>query len=351
MAAVDVMTPTEANPRRHRRAPDIARRSRRWAAVVAVAALAVACSGTGDDTTETAAEPTAPLIRPTLTFVVNDWTASALNVAVAEQLIEANLGYPVVPARMDDTRVIYEELADGEIDAVLEIWPSSMSDQDRLYFERDQVVDIGPLGATGKVGWFVPQYVVDANPALASWDGFVDAAVARDFATPGSGAQGRFLGTNPDYAQYDEQLIDNLGLPFTVLYSGSEAATLAEVDARVQAREPVLLYWWTPTSAVAQFDLVNVALPAHSVDCNGPQAGAEGRVDCDYPTDELFKAVSVELPARAPEVLAFLQLFTLTTEDQVSMLTSVEVQGLTIDEAAAAWIAANPDRWGPWLQN
>ncbi|MEM9134720.1 MAG: glycine betaine ABC transporter substrate-binding protein [Actinomycetota bacterium] len=347
---MDVRSPIEPPAPSVGPPPARGRRRRRLATLLGAALVLAACSSTPSaEEVETSVEPTAPLIRPTLQFVVNDWTASALNVAVAEQLIEANLGYPVVPVRMDDTREIYEELADGEVDAVLEIWPSSMSDQDRLYFDRDQVVDIGPLGATGKVGWFVPQYMIDADPALAGWEGYTESATAARFATATSGGRGRFLGTNPDYAQYDEQLIDNLGLPFTVQYSGSEAATLAEVEARVEAREPVLLYWWTPTSAVARFDLVNVALPAHGPDCTGPSAAAEGRVDCDYPTDELFKAVSVELPARAPEVLAFLQQFTLTTDDQLSMLTAVEMDGLTIDAAASAWIAANPDRWQPWL--
>ena len=170
------------------------------------------------------------------------------------------------------------------------------------------------------------------------------------FATAGTGGRGRFLGTNPDYEQYDEQLIANLGLPFVVEYSGSETATMAEVEARVAAREPLLLYWWTPTAAVARFDLVNVALPERTEGCDDPEAAAAGRVDCDYPTDQLFKAVSVELPAKAPEVMAFLQDFTLTNEDQANLLAAVEIDGATIADAAAAWITANPTRWEPWLQ-
>lgn len=315
----------------------------------ALALLAAACSSPNAEPTDDA-QPTAPVIRPTLRFVVNDWTASALNVAVAEQLIERHLGYPVVPARMDDTNEIYEEMADGDVDALLEIWPSNMSDQDRLYFERDQVVDIGPLGSEGKVGWFVPRYVIDEDPTLARWEGYLDPDVAMRFATAGTGGRGRFLGTNPDYEQYDEQLIANLGLPFVVEYSGSETATMAEVEARVAAREPLLLYWWTPTAAVARFDLVNVALPERADGCDGPEAAAAGRVDCDYPTDQLFKAVSVELPAKAPEVMAFLQGFTLTNEDQANLLAAVEIDGATIADAAAAWITANPARWEPWLQ-
>ncbi|MEL7210980.1 MAG: glycine betaine ABC transporter substrate-binding protein, partial [Actinomycetota bacterium] len=171
-------------------------------------------------------------------------------------------------------------MADGDVDALLEIWPSNMSDEDRLYFEREQVVDIGPLGSVGKVGWFVPRYVIEADPTLASWEGFAAPAVAAQFATPASGARGRFLGTNPDYEQYDEQLIANLGLPFVVEYSGSETATMAEVEARVTAQEPLLLYWWTPTAAVARFDLVNVALPERTDDCGTPEAAAAGQVDC-----------------------------------------------------------------------
>ena len=319
-----------------------------------LASVLVACTSGGDNAatgaeTEPVAAPSGFETKATLVFVVNDWTASALNVAVAEQLIERYLGYPVVPERLDDTDEIYDSLADGSVDAVLEIWPSSMTDQDQLWFERGQVVDLGPLGSVGKVGWFVPRYVVDADPTLATWEGFTSPAVASRFATADTAPRGRFLGTNPDYVQHDQAIIANLGLPFDVEFSGSEDDTETALATATAAGEPILVYWWTPTAAVARHDLVNVALPEPTEACVAAQRERGPGVDCDYPTETIFKAASVELPSKAPDVLSFLQQFTLTTEDQMSMLVAVEVDGLTIDEAAAAWIATNPGRWEPWL--
>ncbi len=327
--------------------------------VLILAALAfAACSGAtteqgGDDVGSDGEGATVAgpgfVDRPTVNLVVNDWTASALNVAVAEQLIERHLGHPVVPVRLDDADEMYDGLADGSLDAALEIWPSAMTDEHRRFFEREQVLDLGPLGSVGKVGWFVPRYVVDADPALATWEGYVDPGVAERFATPATRPRGRFLGTNPDYEQYDAEIIANLGLPFDVEFSGSEQATEAALAAAVEAEEPILVYWWTPTAAVARYDLVGVGLPPRTDACaEAADAGGRG-VDCDYPVNQLFKASSIALPAKAPGVLAFLQQFALTTEDQMALLVAVEAGGLTIDEAAADWIAAHPDRWGPWV--
>lgn len=336
------------------------RRSRRWRLgrwwiVVAgsVALFAASCSGGGEPeetTVERAPRSSVFEAKPSISLVVNDWTASALNVAIAEQLIERHLGYPVLPVRLDDTTEIYEGLADGRLDAVLEVWPSNINDRDRRYFERGEVLDLGPLGSTGKIGWFVPRYLIDDDPSLLSWEAFADPQVAARFATSATAPAGRFLGTNPDYQQHDQEIIDNLGLPFQVEFSGSETATIAELEATVAERRPLLLYWWSPTTAVARFDLVNVALPARTDACVQSARDEDGRVNCDYPTDELLKVASLELAEKAPDVSLFLSRFTLTTDDQLGLLVAVEDRGETIDRAAAEWIAANEERWRAWLE-
>ena len=316
-------------------------------ALAAILAVVAACS---DDTaTEDGVATTAVQPMPPIEIVVSNWTASALNVAIADRLIERHLGYPVDAVRIDDTTEVYDSLADGSVDAILEIWPSDMTDRDRRYFERGQVADLGPLGPIGKIGWFVPRYVLDQQPQLASWEGLQDPETVRLFATADTQPRGRLLGTNPDYRQYDDAIIQNLGLPLELVFSGSEAATLAELGARTEAGEPILLYWWTPTAAVAAYDLVNVALPPPSEACLAEAAAGGSGVDCDYPEDELFKAASPTLAAEAPEVEAFLRAFQLTTDDQAEMLAAVELDGLSVDEVARAWIEANEDTWRPWL--
>jgi len=285
----------------------------------------------------------------TITLIVNPWTASRLNAEVAKNIIESELGNPVEITEVNENDAMFTGMADGTLDAVLEIWPSGVTDAENAYFDDGSVVNIGELGAIGKIGWFVPQYVIDEHPELATWEGFEDPELAGLFATAETGGNGRFLGTDPSYSQYDEQIIANLGLPLQVIFSGSEPATVAEVDARVAAEEPVLLYWWTPTAAVSAYDLVNVTLPEVNDECEVSRAAGDGGVDCDYPEDVIFKAASGALEEKDANVFAFLEAFTITTEDQLSMLPAVEIDGDDPAAVAAEWVSANEDVWSAWL--
>lgn len=321
--------------------------------------VALVASACGDDTSDTTSAATdaagettttaASGDKPTINFVVNPWTASALNVAVAAQIIESQLGYPTDIITIDENEAMFTGLADGTVDAVLEIWPSGITDTEQAFFDDGSVVDIGGLGAIGKIGWFVPQYVIDERPEMATWEGLNSADAAAYFATADTGDNGRFLGTDPSYSQYDELIINNLGLPFEVIFSGSEPATVAELDARAATGDPVLMYWWTPTAAVGKYDLVNVELPAFTPECGASGAAADADVACDYPEDPIFKAVSAMLSDKAPDVLAFLEAFTITNADQLEMLPAAEIDGDDVEDVAAAWIAAHEDAWKAWL--
>ncbi len=100
---------------------------------------------------------------------------------------------------------------------------------------------------------------------------------------------------------------------------------------------------------MAKYDLVNVLLPEYNDECGASAAAGDGGVDCDYPEDVLFKAASGQLEEKAPDVFAFLEAFTLTTEDQLSMLPPVEIDGRDPAEVAADWVEANEDTWSAWL--
>jgi len=311
---------------------------------VVLALIVAACGGDGEGGGDGDGGGT-----ETITLIVNPWTASRLNAEVAKNIIESELGNPVEITEVNENDAMFTGMADGTLDAVLEIWPSGVTDAENAYFDDGSVVDLGELGAVGKIGWFVPQYVIDENPELATWEGFQDPELAGLFATAETGEAGRFLGTDPSYSQYDEQIIENLGLPLQVVFSGSEPATVAEVDARVAAQEPVLLYWWTPTAAVSAYDLVNVTLPEYNEECGASAAAGDGGVDCDYPEDVLFKAASGMLEEKDANVFAFLDAFTITTEDQLEMLPAVEIDGDDPADVAAEWVSANEDVWSAWL--
>jgi len=315
-----------------------------FSVVIVLAVIAAACGdGTGD-----AGDGGNGDDNPSISLVVNPWTASRLNAEVAKVIIEQELGNTVEITEIDEN-AMFTGMADGTLDAVLEIWPSGVTEDEQAFIDEGSVVNLGDLGAVGKIGWFVPSYVVEENPELATWEGFQDPGLASMFSTAETGDNGRFLGTDPSYSQYDEQIIDNLGLPLQVVFSGSEPATVAELDARVAANEPIVMYWWTPTAAVAAYDLVNVELPEYTAECGEHAAAGDGGVDCDYPEDVLFKAASGELEEKDSDVFAFLQAFTITTEDQLEMLPAVEIDGGEPADVAEQWVADHEDVWSKWL--
>lgn len=305
------------------------------AMLVMLGLVATACGGSDSD------EPIA--------LVVNPWSASRLNAEVAKNIMEAEMGRTVEIVEVDENDAMFTGLADGTLDAVLEIWPSGITDAESAFFDDGSVERIGDLGAVGRIGWFVPRYVIDANPALASWEGYTDPANAALFATAETGDRGRFLGTDPSYSEFDAQIITNLDLPFDVQFSGSEPATVAELDSRVAAGEPVLMYWWEPTAAVSKYDLVKVELPPFNDACGASQASGDGGVDCDYPEDPILKAASGQLAEKDADAYAFLKAFTLSNEDQLSMLPAMEIDGEDAAVVAARWVDANADTWKTWL--
>ena len=300
-------------------------------AIAALAVMALAACGGGTGTEK-------------ITLVENPWPASELNAAVAKIIIESELGNEVEIVALDENAQ-WDALAAGDADAVLEVWPSGHGERITEYIgELGTVEDGGKLGPLGEIGWYVPTYVVDANPSLATWEGYSDAAVGEQFASAETGSNGRFLGADPSWVQNDEAIIANLELPFQVVWAGSEDALLAEVSSSYSREEPILFYFYAPHAIFSKFDLTQVELPAYSDACYADPAA----IDCAYPADELMKIMSAGLAEKDANVHTFLKNFNYSSDAQVEMLGSVD-NGMSIDEAAQAWVDGNESTWRAWL--
>jgi glycine betaine/proline transport system substrate-binding protein len=226
--------------------------SRRAFLLGAAIALGVsACGGSsesGDDTGTTAAGGGAACETSgdPITIAVNPWSGSIANANVAKIVIECNLGVPVNLLEIDENAT-WVGLDDGTIDVTLEVWPSGhAADYDTYITGKKSVVDLGRLGPEAKIGWYVPKFIVDEHPELATWEGFKDPELAKLFATAETGDLGQFLMGDPSYVTYDEQIIANLGLPLKYVVGGSEAALLTAIDQSIADKKPVLMQLWKP---------------------------------------------------------------------------------------------------------
>jgi glycine betaine/proline transport system substrate-binding protein len=308
-------------------------------------------AGSGESAAQQEAAPAEAKPAPkdfTVKLAANPWTASALNVNVAKILLEEKLGYTVEIIEIDENAQ-WPALATGDLHASLEVWPSGHADNVAEYIEKQKVVENGGLiGPIGKIGWYIPTYMLTEHPDLATWEGFKNPENAKLFATAETGDKGQFLQGDPSWVYYDADIIKNLQLNLQIVQVGSEDAVKAAVDAAYGRQEPVLFYFWTPHSIHARYELTEVKLPDYSEECYAK--AAEGGVACDYPADALFKVFWSGLKDAAPEAHNFLAKMDYTTKDQIGMIAAVELDGKSYEEAARAWIDGNEATWRKWLQ-
>jgi glycine betaine/proline transport system substrate-binding protein len=284
-----------------------------------------------------------------ITLAVNPWVGSAVNANVAKIVLESKLGTKVTIKDIDEN-ASWAGLDDGTIDANLEVWPSGHAADKATYIdEKKTVTDIGLLGPNAKIGWYVPSFVTDADPKLATWEGFKDAAEAKKFATAETGDQGRFLMGDPSYVSYDEQIIANLKLPLKFVTAGSEATLITAIEQADKDHKPLLLQFWKPHWLHAKVKLTEVKLPEFTPACEASAAAKDGKYACDYPVDKLYKVASAKLATKNAKALAFLKKFQLTIEQQNEIGGLTDGDPLKAAAAAKTWVDKNPDLIKAWL--
>ena len=336
------------------------------AAALALSMVAAACGsdddGGGSAGTEGGAEETSSggsgRARPpagdgdeVVRLAVNPWTGSAVNAHVAKAVIET-AGLGSVELVEIDENAMWPAISKGDtLDGVLEIWPSGHAADYETYITGNQgIIDGGLLGPDAKIGWYVPQFVIDEHPELATWEGFKDAELAGLFKTAESGDQGQFLMGDPSYVSYDEQIIENLELPLKFVTAGSEAALITAIQNSIADQKPLLLQFWQPHWLQSQVELAEVELPEFTDECAASAAANDGKYACDYPVDKLYKAFSDKLEGKAPNSFAVLSNLQLTTEQQNEIAALIDGdEDLEPAAAAQQWVDANEDVWKAWL--
>jgi glycine betaine/proline transport system substrate-binding protein len=248
------------------------------------------------------------------------WTENTAIAHLTKVLLEEQLGYEEVIVHTSDLDSVYNDVAEGNLDAFQDVWlpnqrgllESVQDDVEQLSFSYE--------GETEQ-GIAVPYYM-DATSLdqLNESDAYLILGIE-----PGSVVMGVI---------YDE-VIPAYGLS-QKLVEGPTQGMLEEVDKRYRSGEEFALVAWSPHWMNQRFDLRYLEDPEDAFgELNDPA--------------KITAIVNEDLPENDPVATAFMDALILD-EEQIGDLESAINEAEDPYEGARRWTDDNPEVWQPWVE-
>ncbi|WP_027236966.1 ABC transporter substrate-binding protein [Leisingera caerulea] len=280
---------------------------------------------------------------------LNNWTGQRLSTYIAGGMLE-EAGYTVEYVEADQG-ALYEQIATGELHAMVEIWTTSNPDEYIAAREAGRVEELGDLGLDARNGVVYPPYVAQMCPGLPNWEALRECASI--FSEDGNGKRGRYLAYPESWGSPGADRIRALDLPFDVVAAESEAAMIEEFQQAYKDKRPVIATFWAPHWAMSSYALQFVRLPKPEPACYsdpswGPNPKATG--DCDFARGGVVKASWSGFKGRWPAAHEILKNYELSIWDQQPLIGLVDVRGETVQGAARGWLAVNRAKWMPTVE-
>lgn len=291
-------------------------------AVVALAAsvLAAGCGGGGSGQQNTE-----------LTLADIGWTENTAVANLSKILLEEEVGYEEVTIQTADLGVVFQGVAEGDLDAFQDVWMPNHSQQ--LEEAGDDVEQLDPwFDGTTQFSIAVPNYV-------QTQDGQEVTSIAQ---IPDTEIQ-EILGIEPGsiiMQAIPDNTIPEYNLDVDLIES-STSAMLAEVESRYSSEEPFAFIAWSPHWMNEEFDFNYLEDPQETL------TNEEG--DLLTEPAELSSVVRSDLQEDDPVAYAFLDAFTLT-DQQTNELMAVINEAGDPAEGARTWLEDNRDVTEPWVQ-
>jgi len=264
----------------------------------------------------------------TVTFSDVGWTDITSTTAATTIVLEA-LGYET-DIKILSVPVTYISLAEGDVDVFLGNWMPTMEG------------DIAPYRDAGTVDT-VRTNLEGAKYTLATNAAGVAAGIT-DFASIAAASDaldGKIYGIEAgnDGNRIILEMIETnaFGMKGMEVVESSEQGMLAQVARAEDRDEAVVFLGWEPHPMNANFDMTY--LPGGD-DWFGPDLG--GAVVATN-----TRAGYVNECENTGKLLQNL-VFTLAMENEI--MSAILDDGVEPAEAAATWLAANPDVWGAWIE-
>ena len=177
----------------------------------------------------------------------------------------------------------------------------------------------------------------------------------------GSGEKGALITCIPGWEceRVNEKQLHGYGLDevITLVNPGSYEGLNSEILGAFERREDILFYYWGPETLPAKLTtqyggFVRLEEPPYTEECWEHMTAAEEAEDvtqaCQYPDADVLIAVRTEVLDLAPDVVAFLENWTLSDEGVNMLLSRLDETGDPYEDVAAWWMQESSE-WQAWV--
>ncbi len=259
-----------------------------------------------------------------VTFSDVGWTDITATTATTTIVLEA-LGYET-DIKVLSVPVTYISMEQGDVDVFLGNWMPTMEGDIAKYREAG-TVDTVRANLNGTA------YTLATNSAGAK----LGIKTFADIAPNADALDGKIFGIEAgnDGNRIVMDLInkDTFGLSAVEMIESSEQGMLAQVDRASRKDEPVIFLGWAPHPMNSNFEVTYLT--------GGEEwFGAEG---------DVYTNTRAGYVAECPNVGAFLNNLSFTLAMENEIMGAILDGGEDANDAASAWLKANSDTLGPWL--
>jgi glycine betaine/proline transport system substrate-binding protein len=278
-----------------------------------------------------------------------DWTSVNINATILSKILKAK-GYNVELVTSDYLSSLQTGLQTGDLTIGVEYWDTTAGEAMAAADASGKTEKLGALGPKAKEEWWYPEYMKEKCPGLPNWEALKDPKCAEAFSTPETAPKGRYVGGPESWGGFDDERVEALGLPFTVIHA-SDQTMFAELESAYQRKAPIIMWIYSPHWATAKYKGEWVEFPEYSAECyTDPKVGINPDMayDCGKPHGEIWKYSWGGMKDKWPGAYKIAKAYTIPVEDLNALSGQVDLENKTMDEVADAWIAKNQSTIDGW---
>lgn len=256
-----------------------------------------------------------------ITLAYVSWDSEIASTNVVKEVLESKLNYKVEMLQVD-AGPMYVGVADGSADAMVAAWLPSTHGANYYEPNKAKLEDLGANLKGTKVGLAVPEYMdITSIEDLKKEEVGKSVDYTITGIEPGAGIM-----------TATEKAVKDYGLEKYNLLESSSAAMVKVLQDSYAKKEPVIVTGWTPHWMFADMDLKYLEDP------KGVYGGEE----------QIHTLVRLGLKEDQPEAYRFLDQFEWTPADMEAVMVDIS-SGMSEEEAAKKWVAANEAKVNKWI--